>query len=128
MKQPAIAVFLILPFDNALEELEEASYQGPKQGARTFLVGHTSTSFPEDSEDLVSMLHRVWRDGGAYGGEETIQHDGARVVFLSVGAMFSRFSSQSGPIWVSPNIGLWQPFYHQPTLSLFFQWLPLHYF
>ena len=48
-------------------------------------MGHTSTSFQKDTKDLVSLLHRVCGDGGAYGGEETIQHDGARLIFLSVG-------------------------------------------
>ena len=60
------------PLDNAFKGREEASNQGPKQGARSLFVGHTSTSFPEDSKDLVSMLHRVCGHGGAYGGEETI--------------------------------------------------------
>lgn len=90
-------------------------------------MGHTSTSFPEDTKDLVSVLHRVRGDGGAYGGEETVQHNGARVVFLSV--------SPSSPSLVhnldlfgSLHIGSWLPFYHRPTLSLFFQWLPPHYF
>ena len=134
MKQPARAIFpnsspirLFPPLDNALERREEASNQGPKKGVRSLFVGHTSTSFPEDTQDLVSMLHRVCGDGGAYGGEETIRHDGARVIFLSVGLSFPGLVP-SGPIWVSPNIELWQPFYHQPTLSLFFQWPRLHYF
>ena len=48
-------------------------------------MGHTSTSFSEDTKDLASMLHRVCGDGGAYGGEKTIRHNGARVIFLSVG-------------------------------------------
>jgi hypothetical protein len=71
------------PLDNVFEGREEASSEGPKKGARS--LGHTSTSFPEDTEDLDSMLHRVCGDGGAYGGEETIRHDGAGVVLLFVG-------------------------------------------
>ena len=58
--------------DNAFEGCEETSNQGPKQGARSLFVGPTSTSFSEDTKDLVSMLHRVCGDGGAYGGEKTI--------------------------------------------------------
>ena len=52
------------PLDNASK--------GPKQGARSLFVGHTSTPFPKDSKDLASMLHRVCGHGRAYGGEETI--------------------------------------------------------
>jgi hypothetical protein len=65
MKQP------VPPLDNAFKKREEVN-QGPKQGARSLFVGHTSTSFPEGTKDLVSMLHRVCGHGGAYGGEETI--------------------------------------------------------
>ena len=60
------------PLDNASKGREEASNQGPKQGARSLFVGHTSTPFPKDSKDLASMLHRVCGHGRAYGGEETI--------------------------------------------------------
>ena len=83
MKQPARAFLNSL--ENAFEGRKEASNQGPKQGAKSLFVGHTSTSFQKDTKDLVSLLHRVCGDGGAYGGEKTIRHDGACVVFLSVG-------------------------------------------
>lgn len=82
---PPPPICLFLPSDNVFEGREEAPSQGPKKGARSLFVGHTSTSFSEDTEDLDSMLHRVCRDGGAYGGEETIRHDGAGVVLLFVG-------------------------------------------
>ena len=48
-------------------------------------MGHTSLPFPEDTEDLVSMLHRACGDIGAHGGDEAIRHDGAGIVLLSVG-------------------------------------------
>ena len=48
-------------------------------------MGHPSIPFPEDIENLVSMLHRACGDIGAYGGEEAIRHDGAGVILLSVG-------------------------------------------
>jgi hypothetical protein len=53
-----------------------------------------------------------------------------RVSFFCLWVQVLQFSSQSGPIsiWVSSNIGSWQLFYHQPTLSLFFQWLRPHCF
>jgi len=47
-------------------------------------VGHTSTPFSEDTEDLVSMLYRPCSDISAYGVEEAVRHHGADIVLLCV--------------------------------------------
>lgn len=49
-------------------------------------MGHAGTPFPEDTEDLDSMLHRTGGDVGADGVEEDVRHNGAGVVLLCVSA------------------------------------------
>ena len=49
-------------------------------------MGHASSPFPEDTEDLDSVLHRACGNVGAHGVEEDVRHNGAGVVLLCVSA------------------------------------------